>query len=166
MLSVFRLCLLLATGVALNGCADPPPATKVVGTVKSPDGKQALTLFAVVPGSILDNYLAVNISEPGAPYSEAQTVASFSDATELRAFWTQTGQPVITAGAMTGTTFPLGKDCGLVVCQGASARSVRRTTLAWQCRNTRTISANFRNGSTSDVRADCLQWVEGGHDRY
>lgn len=117
MLSAFRLRLLLATGLALNSCTDAPPTTTVVGTTKSPDGKKALTVFAVVPGSILDDYLAVNISEPGAPYSEAQTVASFSDATELRAYWTQTGQPVLTVGAMTGTILPLERTSGSVVCQ-------------------------------------------------
>ena len=112
-----RLSLLLATAITLNSCTGSQPTTTVVGTAVSPDGRQALTLFAVVPGSILEDYLALNLSQPGAPYSERQTLASFSSASELRAFWAQTGRPVIVARALTGTVFPAGKAARLVVCR-------------------------------------------------
>ena len=98
----------------------------VEGTAVSPDGKKALTLFAVVQGSILDDYLALNLAEPGALYSEGKTVASFSRATELRAFWTPTGQPVLVARNLTGTIFSYGKSSRLIVCQdGQSCPELR-----------------------------------------
>ena len=71
----------------------------------------------VVPGSTLDDYLALNLSKPGAPYSEQQTVASLSEASEIRVFWTRRGRPVLMARQLTGTVFTYGKVSRLMVCE-------------------------------------------------
>lgn len=117
MFLALRLGLVTLTAIALSGCTRPASTTTVLGTIVSPTGKQALTLFAVVPGSILDDYLALNLSEPGAPYSEKQTVASLSRVTDMRAFWTRTGRPVLAARDLAGTVFAHGKASQLMVCR-------------------------------------------------
>ena len=61
----FRLAVLLSVVIA-TGCSSPEPTVKTVGSAVSADGKRVLTLYAVVPGSILDDYLALNLARQGA----------------------------------------------------------------------------------------------------
>lgn len=100
----------------VGSCTKPAPTVTALGSVVSADGKRALTLFTVVPGGILDDYLALNLSKPGASYSEHQTMASFSRASALRVFWAATGQPAVTGLHLEGAIFKYGKSSLLVVC--------------------------------------------------
>lgn len=111
------LCRLIVAATVLGSCTRPAPTITVLGTVVSASGKQALTLFAVVQGGILDDYLALNLSEPLAPYLEEQTVASFARASAMRVFWMQTGQPVVVANDLAGTVFAYGRASQLVMCR-------------------------------------------------
>lgn len=117
MIAELSLGLLLVAATALGSCTRPVPTTTVLGTFVSPDGKQVLTLFAVVPGSILDDYLALNLSKVGGQYSSEETVASFSRASEMRVFWKQTGRPAAVAKDLAGTIFAYGKASRLIVCR-------------------------------------------------
>ena len=115
----FRLAVLLSVAVA-TGCSSPEPTVRTVGRAVSADGKRVLTLYAVVPGSILDDYLALNLARPGANYSAEDTVASFSEVSDLRIFWTRTEKPALHAKRLEGVVFVHGKPSELLLCESLS----------------------------------------------
>ena len=85
---------------ALMSCGDPD--ARLIGKVESPDGKRELSLYYVVPGSILDEYLVLNVAPRGEPYAPDDSVATFAKANDLRAYWAADGRPVIVVKAMDG----------------------------------------------------------------
>lgn len=94
---------LLAAVASLASCGDPD--ARLVGKVASPDGEQVIALYYVVPGSIQREYLALNVAPPAASYAPRDSVASFRKATELRAYWTADGRPVVVVRSMDGSIF-------------------------------------------------------------
>ena len=128
----FRLAALLFVAIA-TGCSSPEPTVKTVGSAVSADGKRVLTLYSVVPGSTLEDYLALNLARPGGTYSPEDTLASFSEASKLRVFWTQTGRPTLIATRLEGVVFVRGKPTELLLCesvQNCPAPDAKRKPIA------------------------------------
>jgi len=102
---------------ALVGCSEPD-ANLVVKAV-SPDGKRVIAAYHVVPGSILDEHLVLTVAPASAAYRPDDSVASFAKVTELRAYWTADGRPVIIAKTMDGAIFDGTPE--LIACVGSGA---------------------------------------------
>lgn len=103
MLMRILLLALLPSLAILSGCSDP--VTKLIGSAASPDGKHEFTLYEVMRGAMASNYLALNVATPDAPYSPDDSVASFHKASDLRAYWTADGRPVLVVRSMDGGIF-------------------------------------------------------------
>lgn len=113
-----RFLLAIATAVfALAGCGEPE--RKLVGKSVSPNGKLALALYHEIPGSIIDDRLIMTIAPPNADYSADTSVAGISVASNLRAFWTPDGRPVLAASSLRGWVNSDGAN-PLLVCIGGA----------------------------------------------
>ena len=111
-----RFLLAIATSVlALAGCSEPE--RKLIGKSVSPNGKLALALYHEVPGSIIDDRMVMTIAPPNAAYSADDSVAGISVVSNLRAFWTRAGRPVLAASSLRGWVNSDGSN-PLLVCIG------------------------------------------------
>ena len=91
---------LIAILVQLTSCGEPDH--RVLGRAISPDGKRAITFYHEVRGSILDDNLILTIDVPTAPFRQDTVIAGAKVATDLRAYWTAEGQPILAARAFDG----------------------------------------------------------------
>ena len=123
MLMRFLMLALLPSMAILPGCSDPE--TKLIGSAASPDGKQEFTLYVVMRGAMASEYLALNVAAPNAPYSPDKSVASFHKATDLRAFWTADGRPVLIVRSMNGGIFDDISEMMVCVGPGTGCSGVR-----------------------------------------
>ena len=108
---------LLSSLLAVAGCSDPK--RKLIGQALSPDGKLALTLYHEVPGSIIDDTMVLTIAASDAPFSANASVAGIKTATNLRAYWTAEGRPVLSAQSLNGWVTSEPSRSSLRVCVGA-----------------------------------------------
>ena len=116
-----KLALLLSF-LAVAGCSDPK--RKLIGQALSPDGKLALALYHEVPGSIMDDTMVLTIAASDAPFSAKASVAGIKTATNLRAYWTADGRPVLAAQSLNGWVTSEPTRLGLRVCIGADVDCV------------------------------------------
>lgn len=112
---------LIAPAALLTACSEPD--RRVLGKAVSPDGKLAITFYHEVHGSILDDDLVLTIDAAGAPYRQGTSIAGAKVATDLRAYWTADGQPVLAAKTFDGWIYatPSHHSPQLLVCVDAKS---------------------------------------------